>query len=63
MRPLIPYLYRVSRRMKAGRPRWFLAVVPPRGKPGILADYSTRGKALDAANTLAIGGGMVEVRP
>jgi hypothetical protein len=59
----IPYLYRVQPRPKAGRTRWALSVVPPRGAPSVLARYRSRAQAIGAARMLAFGGGMVEVRP
>ena len=62
MKPLVPYTYRVQRRLRAGRPGWLVAVVPPRGKPDVLACYRTLRQALETARTLALGGGMVEVR-
>lgn len=63
MKSPIPYVYRVQRRPKAGRRRWLLSVVPPVGAPVILSPYPSLGRALAAARLLALGGGMVEVRP
>lgn len=61
MKPALPYRYRVQRRLKPGRNRWALAVVPPRGKPNVLTSYPTRQEAISAANILAGSRGTVEV--